>query len=48
MESVRSVRLSEMNPVFFETAAARSHTMLFEALKKTQRVALARVFTRCA
>jgi len=44
-----------MNPAFFETSSyvlpdqggEKPYTMLFEALKKTQRVALARVVTRC-
>jgi DNA end-binding protein Ku len=51
MEIVRSVRLAEIDPVFFETSyyvvpdrgGEKSYALLFEALKETQRVALARV-----
>ena len=51
MEIVRSVRLSEIDPVFFETSyyvvpdrgGEKPYTILFEALKETQHVALARV-----
>jgi len=51
MEIVRSVRLSEIDPVFFETSyyvvpdrgGEKPYAMLFEALKETQHVALARV-----
>jgi DNA end-binding protein Ku len=51
MEIVRSVRLAEIDPVFFETSyyvvpdrgAERPYAILFEALKQTQHVALARV-----
>lgn len=51
MEIVRSVRLSEIDPVFFETSyyvapdrdGEKAYAILFEALRKTQHVALARV-----
>jgi DNA end-binding protein Ku len=51
MEIVRSVRLSEIDPVFFETSyyvvpdhgGEKAYAILFEALKQTQHVALARV-----
>ena len=51
MEIVRSVRLSEIDPVFFETSyyvvpdrgGEKPYAILFEALRKTQHVALARV-----
>jgi len=51
MEIVRSVRLSEIDPVFFETSyyvvpdrgGEKPYAILFEALKATQHVALARV-----
>jgi DNA end-binding protein Ku len=51
MEIVRSVRLSEIDPMFFETSyyvvpdrgGEKPYAILFEALKETQRVALARV-----
>jgi DNA end-binding protein Ku len=51
MEIVRSVRLSEIDPVFFETSyyvvpdrgGEKPFAILFEALKETQHVALARV-----
>jgi DNA end-binding protein Ku len=51
MEIVRSVRLSEIDPVFFETSyyvvpdrgGEKPYAILFEALKETQHVALARV-----
>ena len=51
MEIVRSVRLSEIDPVFFETSyyvvpdrgGEKPYAILFEALKQTQHVALARV-----
>jgi len=51
MEIVRSVRLSEIDPVFFETSyyvvpdrgGEKAYAILFEALKETQHVALARV-----
>jgi DNA end-binding protein Ku len=51
MEIVRSVRLSEIDPVFFETSyyvvpdrgGEKPYAILFGALKETQHVALARV-----
>lgn len=51
MEIVRSVRLSEIDPVFFETSyyvvpdrgGVKAYAILFEALRNTQHVALARV-----
>jgi DNA end-binding protein Ku len=51
MEIVRSVRLSEIDPVFFETSyyvvpdrgGEKPYAILLEALKQTQHVALARV-----
>jgi DNA end-binding protein Ku len=51
MEIVRSVRLSKIDPVFFETSyyvvpdrgGEKPYAILFEALKETQHVALARV-----
>jgi DNA end-binding protein Ku len=51
MEIVRSVRLSEIDPVFFENSyyvvpdrgGEKPYAILFEALKETQHVALARV-----
>lgn len=51
MEIVRSVRLSEIDPVFFETSyyvvpdrgGEKPYAILFEALRETQHVALARV-----
>ena len=51
MEIVRSVRLSEIDPVFLETSyyvvpdrsGEKPYAILFEALKETQHVALARV-----
>jgi DNA end-binding protein Ku len=51
MEIVRSVRLSEIDPVFFESSyyvvpdrgAEKPYAILFEALKETQHVTLARV-----
>jgi len=51
MEIVRSVRLSEIDPVFFETSyyvvpdrgGEKAYAILFEALRDTQHVALARV-----
>jgi DNA end-binding protein Ku len=51
MEIVRSVRLSEIDPVFFETSyyvvpdqgGEKGYAILFEALRKTHHVALARV-----
>ena len=51
MDIVRSVRLSEIDPVFFETSyyvvpdhgGEKAYTILFEALHETQHVALARV-----
>src|SRR5215470_17439845 len=51
MEIVRSVRLSEIDPVFFETSyyvvpdrgGEKPYAIFFEALKATQHVALARV-----
>ncbi|HKD06867.1 MAG TPA: Ku protein [Bryobacteraceae bacterium] len=51
MEIVRSVRLAEVDPVFFETSyyvvpdrgGEKSYALLFEALTETQRIALARV-----
>ena len=51
MEIVRSVRLSEIDPVFFETSyyvvpdrgGEKPYAILFEALKETRHVALARV-----
>ena len=51
MEIVRSVRLSEIDPVFFETSyyvvpdrgGEKPYAILFEALRQTQHVALARV-----
>ena len=51
MEIVRSVLLSEIDPVFFETSdyvapdrgGERPYAMLFEALRETGHVALARV-----
>ena len=51
MEIVRSVRLSEIDPVFFETSyyvvpdrgGEKPYAILFEALRATQHVALARV-----
>lgn len=51
MDIVRSVRLSEIDPVFFETSyyvepdqgGEKAYTILFEALRETQHVALARV-----
>jgi DNA end-binding protein Ku len=51
MEIVRAVRLSEIDPVFFETSyyvvpdrgGEKPYAILFEALKETQHVALARV-----
>jgi DNA end-binding protein Ku len=51
MEIVRSVRLSEIDPVFFETSyyvvpdhgGEKAYAILFEALKETRHVALARV-----
>jgi DNA end-binding protein Ku len=51
MEIVRSVRLSEIDPVFFETSyyvvpdrgGEKAYAILFEALQETQHVALARV-----
>src|SRR5689334_3030430 len=51
MEIVRSVRLSEIDPVFFETSyyvvpdrgGEKAYAILFEALRQTQHVALARV-----
>jgi DNA end-binding protein Ku len=51
MEIVRSVRLAEIDPVFFETSyyvvpdrgGEKPYAILFEALKETQHVALARV-----
>jgi DNA end-binding protein Ku len=51
MEIVRSVRLAEIDPVFFETSyyvvpdrsAEKAYAILFEALRETQHVALARV-----
>src|SRR5579862_972133 len=51
MEIVRSVKLSEIDPVFFETSyyvtpdrgGEKSYAILFKALKETQHVALARV-----
>jgi DNA end-binding protein Ku len=51
MEIVRSVRLSEIDPVYLETSyyvvpdrgGERPYAILFEALKETQHVALARV-----
>jgi DNA end-binding protein Ku len=51
MEIVRSVRLSEIDPVFFETSyyvvpdrgGEKPYAILFEALKETYHVALARV-----
>ncbi|HKD07882.1 MAG TPA: Ku protein [Bryobacteraceae bacterium] len=54
MEIVRSVRLTEIDPVFFETSyylapdrgGEKSYALLFEALKETERVALARVGMR--
>jgi DNA end-binding protein Ku len=51
MEIVRSVRLSEIDPVFFETSyyvvpdrgGEKPYGILFQALKQMQHVALARV-----
>lgn len=51
MEIVRSVRLSEIDPVFFETSyyvvpdrgGEKAYAILFKALQETQHVALARV-----
>ena len=51
MEIVRSVRLSEIDPVFFETSyyvvpdrgGEKPYAILFDALKETEHVALARV-----
>jgi DNA end-binding protein Ku len=51
MEIVRSVRLAEIDPVFFETSyyvvpdrgGEKAYAILFEALRQTQHVALARV-----
>jgi DNA end-binding protein Ku len=51
MEIVRSVRLSEIDPVFFETSyyvapdrgGEKAYAILFESLRETQHVALARV-----
>src|ERR1051325_1876492 len=51
MEIVRSVRLAEIDPVFFETSyyvvpdrgGEKAYAILFEALGETQHVALARV-----
>src|ERR1041384_559668 len=51
MEIVRSVRLSEIDPVFFETSyyvvpdrgGERAYAILFKALRETEHVALARV-----
>jgi DNA end-binding protein Ku len=51
MEIVRSVRLAEIDPVFFETSyyvvpdrgGEKAYAILFEALRETQHVALARV-----
>ena len=51
MEIVRSVRLSEIDPIFFETSyyvvpdrgGEKAYAILFEALRETQHVALARV-----
>ena len=51
MEIVRSVRLSEIDPVFFETSyyvvpdrgGEKTYAILFAALRETQHVALARV-----
>jgi DNA end-binding protein Ku len=51
MEIVRSVRLSEIDPVFFETSyyvvpdggGEKAYAILFQALRETQHVALARV-----
>lgn len=51
MEIVRSVRLSEIDPVFFESSyyvvpdrgGEKPYAILFGALKETQHVALARV-----
>jgi DNA end-binding protein Ku len=51
MEIVRSVRLSEIDPVFFETSyyvvpdrgGEKPYAILFDALKETHHVALARV-----
>ena len=51
MEVVRSVRLSEIDPVFFETSyyvvpgpsGEKPYAILFAALQKTGHVALARV-----
>jgi len=51
MKIVRSVRLSEIDPVFFETSyyvvpdrgGEKAYAILFEALRDTQHVALARV-----
>ena len=51
MEIVRSVRLSEIDPVFFETSyyvvpdrgGEKAYAILFEALRETQHIALARV-----
>src|ERR1043166_6493495 len=51
MEIVRSVRLAEIDPVFFETSyyvvpdpgGEKAYAILYEALKKTEHVALARV-----
>jgi DNA end-binding protein Ku len=51
MEIVRSVRLSEIDPVFFETSyyvapdrgGEKAYAILFDALRETQHVALARV-----
>jgi DNA end-binding protein Ku len=51
MEILRSVRLLEIDPVFFETSyyvvpdrgGEKPYAILFEALKQTQHVALARV-----
>jgi DNA end-binding protein Ku len=51
LEIVRSVRLSEIDPVFFETSyyvvpdrgGEKAYAILFEALREIQHVALARV-----
>jgi DNA end-binding protein Ku len=51
MEIVRSVRLAEIDPVFFETSyyvvpdrgGEKAYAILFEALRETHHVALARV-----
>jgi len=51
MEIARSVRLSEIDPIFFETSyyvvpdrgGEKAYAILFEALRETQHVALARV-----